>query len=723
MANGIGSEHFELRNDGMIDLPRDVTSLKTVLQQIQHLETEIQSLMARLHPRDVSGSDPVNNHRTLTANSDIWAAVVGPGGTISEQEETQAALSGASSSVSTARSAPAQGNAAATSGAIFLPVAISQVASSAPSKSPAAIIPIAESQVLPLGAVMPVASQQPAAISPVAPAPAPSTSAAPNQPAASSIIVSLSTPAVVGNTASTSQVASPASSSLGSGNSQPAVPAAPAPVSTAAASSQAASSASFTPVWVNGDPATSAAVVDNSPTSGVASPAGSLIVLPFLPRATECTATSSSYDGAVNTTSTRTVTSKVTSRAYVTVIVTAQADLDESAATEIVNSDSAGAIQIQASATTASSQRDSSGGVFLENVVNANSQTTQAAQPMAYNIGLPSESTLSAVATSPSSEPSGSSNYVFNAQSSENIAVYFGQTGATSLDSLSELCADPSIDIVILAFVIAQLDGGIYPQVNFGSACGGQTAAMKSEAPGLLSCPLLAAEIEKCQSVYNKKVLLSIGGATSQISFTTPDEAIIFASVLWELFGPVGKTSVNLRPFGNVSVDGFDIDNEDNLPNFYDKFASTLRSHYSSTSSKTYYLSSAPQCPYPDASNPLAMLLLCDFVWVQFYNNAGCEIGSSDFSTSVEGWSAHLQSSTLNPPPRLYIGAPSFPAAGSTAYSAIGSAGGMENIAKEVKSIGVSNLGGIMFWDGSEGLDNVQNGKTIIDYAKIGLTS
>ncbi|RDW82156.1 hypothetical protein BP6252_03268 [Coleophoma cylindrospora] len=709
-----GSEHFELRNDGMIDLPRDVTSLNTVLQQIQHLEIEIQALMARLHPRDVPVT--VNNHRTLTASSDIWAAVVGPGGTISEQEETQAPLPGASPSVSTARSAPAPGNAAATSGAIFLPVATSQIPSSAPSKSSAARIPIAASQVLPQGAVAPVSSQQPAATSPVAPAPAPSTSAAPNQPAASSIIVSLSTPAVVSNSASTSKVAPPALSSLGSGNNQPAVPAAPAPVSTAA------SSASFTPVWVNGDPATSAAVVDNSPTSGVASPAGSLVVLPFLPRATECTATSSFYDEAENITSTTTVTSKVTSRAYVTLIMTAQAGLDESAATDIVNSNSAGAVQKQASATTAASQQAAAGGVFLENVVNSNSQTTQAAQP--NNIGLPSSaSTTSAVATSPSSVPSGSSSYVFNAQSSENVAVYFGQTGATSLDSLSELCADPSVDIVILAFVIAQLDGGIYPQVNFGSACGGQTAAMKSEAPGLLSCPLLAAEITKCQSIYNKKVLLSIGGATSQISFTTPDEAIIFASILWELFGPVGKTSVNLRPFGNVSVDGFDIDNEDNLPNYYDKFASTLRSHYSSTSSKTYYLSSAPQCPYPDASNPLAMLLLCDFVWVQFYNNAGCEIGSSDFSTSVEGWSSQLQSSTLNPPPRLYIGAPSFPAAGSTAYSAIGSAGGMESIAKEVKSIGVSNLGGIMFWDGSEGLDNIQNGKTIIDYAKTGLTS
>lgn len=161
------------------------------------------------------------------------------------------------------------------------------------------------------------------------------------------------------------------------------------------------------------------------------------------------------------------------------------------------------------------------------------------------------------------------------------------------------------------------------------------------------------------------------------------------------------------------------IDNEDKSPDNYDTFASTLRAHYDNTSSKTYYLSSTPQCPYPDASNPLAMLLLCDFVWVQFYNNPDCEIGSSNFSNSVQAWSSRLGNSALSPLPKLYIGAPSFSGAGSTAYSAIGNAAGMETIAKEVKSFGLPNLGGIMFWDGSEGLDNIENGETIFDVSII----
>lgn len=82
---------------------------------------------------------------------------------------------------------------------------------------------------------------------------------------------------------------------------------------------------------------------------------------------------------------------------------------------------------------------------------------------------------------------------------------------------------------------------------------------MRAQAPGLLSCPELAANITNCQSKYGKKVLLSIGGATSQISFTGEQQARSFGNVLWNLFGPAGNVDAGLRPFGNVEVDGFDI--------------------------------------------------------------------------------------------------------------------------------------------------------------------
>lgn len=170
-------------------------------------------------------------------------------------------------------------------------------------------------------------------------------------------------------------------------------------------------------------------------------------------------------------------------------------------------------------------------------------------------------STASAVTENPgpTDTKAAPKDYVFDTQSSKNVAVYFGQTPVTGGTTLAAQCPDPNIDIVILAFVISATDGGSYPRVNFGAACGGQTSAMAQEAPGLLSCPQLASDIATCQTTYGKKVLLSIGGATSGIVFATPTQASNFADVLWKLFGPIGNIDLALRPFGAVAIDGFDI--------------------------------------------------------------------------------------------------------------------------------------------------------------------
>lgn len=244
---------------------------------------------------------------------------------------------------------------------------------------------------------------------------------------------------------------------------------------------------------------------------------------------------------------------------------------------------------------------------------------------------------------------------------------------------------------------------------------------MVAQAPGLLFCPQLAGYISTCQNKYGKKVLLSIGGSASQISFTGDDQARNFADVLWNLFGPPGNVDIGLRPFGNVEVDGFDIDKEDNLPLYFGTLATRLRSHYAANTAKKYYLSSAPQCPFPDYSTPLDLILLCDFVWVQFYNNPPCEVGSSGFEASINQWSSALEASTLTAKPRLYIGAPAFAQAGPSAYANIGSPEGMKGVAAGVKELSVPNMGGFMFWDGPMGRANVEGGLDIIAWAKQGL--
>ncbi|KAG6804802.1 hypothetical protein H0H93_006664, partial [Arthromyces matolae] len=53
------------------------------------------------------------------------------------------------------------------------------------------------------------------------------------------------------------------------------------------------------------------------------------------------------------------------------------------------------------------------------------------------------------------------------------------------------------------------------------------------------------------------------------------------------------------RPFGTAVLDGIDLDIESGNSKYYDSFINQLRSH-TDAASKTYYLTAAPQCPYPD---------------------------------------------------------------------------------------------------------------------------
>lgn len=91
------------------------------------------------------------------------------------------------------------------------------------------------------------------------------------------------------------------------------------------------------------------------------------------------------------------------------------------------------------------------------------------------------------------------------------------------------------------------------------------------------------------------------------------------------MFGPVtSNTSIN-RPFGDAVVDGFDFDFESTVSNTV-SFASELRSLMTAATAaggKQYYLSAAPQCPYPDAADNdmLDGTISFDFIMIQFYNN------------------------------------------------------------------------------------------------------
>ena len=294
----------------------------------------------------------------------------------------------------------------------------------------------------------------------------------------------------------------------------------------------------------------------------------------------------------------------------------------------------------------------------------------------------------------PGNISSSSSNNSFNADSQRNVAVYYGQTPHSNKVTVDELCKDQNVDIVVLAFLDTFFSDGGMPEINIGPACSGDptVGAKALNATGLLDCPFLAKNITTCQSL-GKKIFLSLGGASGTTNFTSDAQATTFASTVWNLFGGGNKTS-DLRPFGSVTVDGFDIDNEDHSTDHYNTFVSALRSTFSGDKTKQYYISSAPQCPRPDESIPLAAMQSMDFAFIQFYNNAaaGCDIGQPGFVDSLKAWSGDLSGNSTVPGkgPKLYVGAPACEKCAGKGYLDPAS---MNTVIKSAMTANISNFG------------------------------
>lgn len=76
--------------------------------------------------------------------------------------------------------------------------------------------------------------------------------------------------------------------------------------------------------------------------------------------------------------------------------------------------------------------------------------------------------------------------------------------------------------------------------------------------------------IARCQAL-GKKVLLSLGGGISSVGFSNEADVARFTNALWNMF--LGGTDTTFdRPFGNVVLDGFDLDVESGDDFGYDIF-------------------------------------------------------------------------------------------------------------------------------------------------------
>ncbi|KAF2721359.1 glycoside hydrolase family 18 protein, partial [Polychaeton citri CBS 116435] len=290
----------------------------------------------------------------------------------------------------------------------------------------------------------------------------------------------------------------------------------------------------------------------------------------------------------------------------------------------------------------------------------------------------------------------------FDPEARDNLAVYYGQSPATEVGGLLKLCNNPNVDIVILSFLFTFFTPDGYPSIDFGPGCTGPNARQQQQAPGLSNCTALAPEITGCQAL-GKKILVSLGGYVANTSFSSEAQTQQFSATLWGLFGPDTVEHPDLRPFGpDVVVDGFDIDNENHNTTFYNAFARSLREQYRTDPSKTYYLSAAPQCPLPDESIPLGAMLEADFVWVQFYNNPACDLDTDGFQNSFAAWSRSLTDASARDNPRVYIGTGAWEGAGKGYVQG----SGLATAVGKATALNVSNMGGMMLWDGSQALQN-----------------
>ncbi|KAL1888898.1 Chitinase 2 [Sporothrix stenoceras] len=295
----------------------------------------------------------------------------------------------------------------------------------------------------------------------------------------------------------------------------------------------------------------------------------------------------------------------------------------------------------------------------------------------------------------------------FSSSSADNIAIYWGQnsygaaTGTSNAQQrLAYYCSNAQVDIIPLAFLNVISD----PSVNFANAGDNCTAFSGST---LLDCPQLEEDIQTCQSTYGKTITLSVGGATyTEGGFSSSSAASKAADNIWAMFGPVQSNNSVNRPFGKAVIDGFDFDFESSSSNMA-PFASALRSKMDAATAagdKPYYLSAAPQCPYPDIADNdmLAGAVSFDFVMVQFYNNyCGLPSFVSGATTqnnfNFETWDKWAKTSSKNPNVRVLLGIPGSTTAAGTGYTTGSS---LTSIITYVKQF--SSFGGIMIWDMSQ---------------------
>jgi len=178
-----------------------------------------------------------------------------------------------------------------------------------------------------------------------------------------------------------------------------------------------------------------------------------------------------------------------------------------------------------------------------------------------------------------------------------------------------------------------------------------------------------------------------------------------------------GRSSDIPRPFGDAILDGLDLDIEGGTLTSitsYSTFVNSLRSKMDS-GKKQYYISGAPQCPYPDGyMGPKPGTALgdagskFDYVSVQFYNNyCSFQQGGDWFWKTFSEWAGWSRNSTGGKL-KIFLGLPASTQAAGGGYLTIDVVSGLVH---QLKQNYTDVFAGVMLWDASWDQNNLVNGE------------
>jgi chitinase len=211
---------------------------------------------------------------------------------------------------------------------------------------------------------------------------------------------------------------------------------------------------------------------------------------------------------------------------------------------------------------------------------------------------------------------------------------------------------------------------------------------------------------------------MALGGGGAPGTLNSENDAKGVAYSLWNSYGnPQFKDSGDNspRPFGDVFVNGFDIDVEKSDGNtYYQYMINELRSYFERDTANQYYITGAPQCPLPEANmETMIEHAQFDYLWVQFYNNEqNCDAAVYVYGPKYEGatfnydaWIDYVKG-TPSENAKFLVGIPaSSTAAHSVSYI---QPPDLPKLIDYVKN--KPQFSGIMFWEASESDKYSKNG-------------